>query len=139
MTLTVPTTLPRRLLYVLALVTAQSGCAPGAWNDQSGFDAYLDTIEDACPQRIGQATISTLEDNDASFLDTTSKLYYGKIDAAGYRQFITAFHGSSTETQQGIDCIVAHLPKLPPPAPGLLPRLGTGQDAPPPPSGNLGQ
>lgn len=131
------TTLPRRLVFVLALVTAQSGCAPGAWNDQPDFDAFLDTIEDACPQRIGRARISTLETNDPSFLDTTSRLYYGKIDAAAYRQSITAFHSSSAETQQAIDCIIAHLPDTPPPAPGLLPRrTGGGQsDAPPPPAG----
>jgi hypothetical protein len=130
------TALPSRLMFVLALVAAQSGCAPGAWNDQPDFDAFLDTIEDACPQRIGRARISTLETNDPSFLDTTSKLYYGKIDAAAYRQSITAFHGSSAETQQAIDCIIAHLPDTPPPTPGLLPRAGSSRtDAPPPPAG----
>jgi hypothetical protein len=130
--------MPRRLVLVLTLAAVQSGCAPGAWNDQSSFDAYLDVIEDACPQRIGQATISTLENNDASFLDTTSRLYYGKIDAAAYRQFITAFHGSSAQTNQAVDCIVAHLPDTPPPAPGLIPSTGIGPSAAPPPPAPAG-
>ena len=131
------TALPRSLVFILALAATQSGCAPGAWNDQPDFNAFLDRVEAACPQRIGQARISTLDNNDVSFLDTTSRLYYGKIDAAAYRQSITAFHGSSAETQQAIDCILAHLPDTPPPTPGLLPRAGTGQpDAPPPPLGN---
>jgi len=128
------TALPLRLVCFWALVASQSGCAPGAWNEQSGFDVFLDTIENECPQRIGGAVISTLENNDASFLDATSKLYYGKMSAADYRQFITAFHNSSAQTNQGIDCIISHLPNAAPPAPGLLPSVGTGRaDAPPPP------
>jgi hypothetical protein len=129
------TALPR-LTFFLALVMSQGGCAPGAWNDQpqTGFDAFLDTIENQCPQRIGGVVISTLENNDASFLDITSRLYYGKIDAAGYRQYVTAFRDASAETNQGIDCIISHLPQTPPPAPGLLPRTGSAPAAPPPPA-----
>lgn len=102
-------------MFVLALVTAQNGCEPGAWNDQPDFDAFLDTIEDACPQRIGRARISTLETNGPSFLDTTSRLYYGKIDAAAYHQSITAFHNSSAETNRRstasfLTCPVRHHP-----------------------------
>jgi len=129
------TALPLRLVFLLALATSQSGCAPGAWDDQPGYDAFLDIIENACPQRIGGVEISTLENNDASFLDTTSKLYYGKMSAADYRQFITSFHDSSTETNQAINCIISRLPNTAPPAPGLLPNVGTGRAAAPPPPG----
>jgi len=130
------TALPLRLVFFLALAASQSGCAPGAWDDQPGYDAFLDTIENECPQRIGGVVISTLENHDASFLDSTSRLFYGKMDAAAYRQFIAAFHDSSAETEQAVSCIIAHLPNTAPPAPGLLPSVGTGRaDAPPPPGG----
>jgi hypothetical protein len=129
------TALPRRLVLVSALVTSLSGCAPGAWNAQSGYDVFMDTIETACPQRINGIEISTLENNSASFLDINSRLYYGKIDAAQYREYVTGFYDSSAETNQAIDCIISHVPKSPPPAPGMLPDTGTGRaDAPPPPA-----
>lgn len=125
---------PLRPLTALSLVASLSACAPGAWNEQSDTDKFFDAIENACPQRIGGFEISTLENNNASFLDITSRLYYGKIDAAGYREFVTSFSDSTAETNQAIDCIIAHLPNTPPPAPGLLPGMGNASsDAPPPP------
>ena len=130
-----PPPFPSSSLFAMLLVASLCGCAPGAWNDQSSSDVFFDAIENACPQRIGGSEISTLENNDASFLDITTKLYYGKIDPAGYRQFVTSFSDSTQETNQAIDCIIAHLPKSPPPAPGLLPDMGNARnDAPPPPS-----
>lgn len=130
-----PTALPRRLVLVSALVTSLSGCAPDAWNAQSGYDVFMDTIETACPQRINGIEISTLENNSASFLDINSRLYYGKIDAAQYREYVTGFYDSSAETNQAIDCIIAQVPKSSPPAPGMLPDMGAGRaNAPPPPA-----
>jgi hypothetical protein len=128
------TAFPLPPLTAMVLVGSLSGCAPGAWNEQSDADKFFDVIENACPQRIGGAEISTLENHNASFLDVTSRLYYGKIDPAGYREFVTSFTDSSAETNQAIDCIIAHLPNTPPPAPGLLPDMGNAlSDAPPPP------
>jgi hypothetical protein len=125
---------PLPILTATALVASLSGCAPGAWNEQSDADKFFDVIENACPQRIGDFEISTLENNNASFLDITSRLYYGKIDPAQYREFVTSFSDSSAETNQAIDCIIAHLPNAPPPAPSLLPDMGNARsDAPPPP------
>lgn len=129
------TMLPRRLVLASALVTLLSGCAPGAWNAQSDFDVFMDTIETACPQRINGIEISTLENNSASFLDINSRLYYGKIDAAQFRQYIQGFYDSSAETNQAIECIISHVPKSPASAPGMLPGMGAGRtDAPPPPA-----
>jgi hypothetical protein len=124
-----------RLVSVSALVVALSGCAPGAWNDQSGYDAFMDTIETACPQRINGIKISTLENNSASFLDINSRLYYGKISADQFREYVTGFYDSSAETNQAIDCIISHVPKTPPPTPARLLDMGAGsKDAPPPPA-----
>lgn len=125
---------PSSPLVAIALVTALSGCAPGAWNDQSDSDVFLDAIENACPQRIGGFEISTLENNNASFLDATTKLYYGTMTPAGYRELVTAFSDSTVETNQAIDCIIAHLPTTPPPVPSLLPGMKAPfSEAPPPP------
>jgi hypothetical protein len=126
-----------RSIHVIAalLVLSLSGCAPGAWNDQSSSDVFFDTIENACPQRIGDFEISTLENNNASFLDITTQLYYGKIDTARYREFVTSFSDSTAETNQAIDCIIAHLPKTTPPAPSLLPDMGNMRNEAPPPPG----
>lgn len=119
----------------MVLVASLGGCAPGAWNEQSDTDRFFNVIENACPQRIGGFEISALDNNNASFLDLTSRLYYGKIDPAGYREMVTSFSDSSAETNQAIDCIIAHLPNTPPPAPGLLPGVGTTSSAAPPPPG----
>jgi hypothetical protein len=125
---------PLPSVTAIVLVVSLGGCAPGAWNEQSDTDKFFDAIENACPQRIGGAEISTLENHNASFLDVTSRLYYGKIDPAGYRELVTSFSDSSAETNQAIDCIIAHLPNTPPPSPSLLPDMGNASgDAPPPP------
>jgi hypothetical protein len=130
----IPSALRSSSAIAVLLATSLSGCAPGAWNEQSDSDVFFNAIENACPQRIGGFEISTLENNNASFLDVTSRLYYGKIDPAGYREFVTAFSDSSAETNQAIDCIIAHLPEAPAPAPSLLPDMANARnDAPPPP------
>ncbi len=122
--------------FIALLVAATlSGCAPGAWNEQSDTDKFFDAIENACPQRIGGFEISTMENHNASFLDLTSQLYYGQITEARYREMITAFSDSTAETNQAVDCIIAHLPKTPPPTPSVLPGMANtpSNDAPPPP------
>jgi hypothetical protein len=130
-----PAVFPLHLALLSALVVSVSGCAPGAWNTQSGYDVFMDTIETACPQRINGIEISTLENNDASFLDINSRLYYGKISADQFRQYVQGFYSSSAETNQAIDCIIAHVPKTTPPTPSRLPGVGSGfSNAPPPPA-----
>ena len=130
-----PAVFPLRLVLLSALVVSVSGCAPGAWNAQSGYDVFMNTIETDCPQRIHGVEISTLENNDASFLDINSRLYYGKISADQFREYVNGFYGESPETNQAIDCIIAHVPKTAPAAPSRLPDMGDGfSKAPPPPA-----
>lgn len=130
---------PLNLSYpfiALALAASLSACAPGAWNEQTPVDRFFDTIENACTQRIGDFEISTLENHNAYFLDITSQLYYGTMTPDKYRFLVTSFSDSGVGTNQAIDCIIAHLPNTPPPAPGLLPGM-KAPDAPvaPPPPG----
>jgi hypothetical protein len=126
---------PLRLVLLSALVVSVSGCAPGAWNAQTGYDTFMNTIATACPQRIHGVEISTLENNDASFLDINSRLYYGKISPDQFREYVNGFYSDSPETNQAIDCIIAHVPKTPPaPPPRVLNMGGTNNEAPPPPA-----
>ena len=130
-----PATFRLGLVFTIALIMSVGGCASGAWNDSSDYDAFLDTIGKECPQRIGRVLISTLVNrSDAYFLDTTAKLYYGKVDAGNYRQSITAFSVSSAETDKAVDCIIDRLPQVAPSTAGLLPSTGAGRadDSPPP-------
>jgi hypothetical protein len=91
-----------------------SACAPDAVGPgpSPGYSQFLDLISKACyPKSIGGAQISALVMNQSAFfLDTTSKLYFGKIGPEAYRANITAFTDSGRQTQQAIDCILEHLP-----------------------------
>ena len=115
-----------------------AGCAPDAWNAQSSYDQFLDTIAKKCfPQQLGQYLISDLIYGSSSyFLDETSRLYYGKINSASYRNAMVSFSDNSAATNRGIDCILSYLPSSPQAAPGITPFMkpSGGQGDVPPPS-----
>lgn len=56
------------------------------------------------------------------FLDITSKLYYGETSPRQYRDDVSSFYPGTSPA--AIDCILARVPKDPPPKPGL--PLGAG-------------
>ncbi len=118
---------------VAAIVAAGvlAGCAPDAWNAQSSFDQYLDTVAKKCnPLRLGHYPIGDLIYTPAPyFLDMASRLYYGKISQARFRDAMVSFSDNSAATHRGVDCIIAQLPSASPAAPGVTPFL-------PPPSGS---
>jgi hypothetical protein len=104
-------------IAVLAAATLVGGCAPDAWKPAPGYDAFLDLIGRKCyPDTIGGVFVKDLAGGSvsASFLDATSRLYYGKMDAVAYRQFVTAFSDNGTATNKAIDCILNHLPSTRP-------------------------
>ena len=114
----------------LAAAALIGGCAPDAWKPAPGYDGFLDLIAQQCyPDTIGGVLVRQLVNNvsSAGFLDATSRLYYGKMDALAYRQFVTAFSDNGTATNKAIDCILGHLPADRPRTPG-------GPSVPPPPS-----
>ena len=125
----------RQVAAALATAGLVAGCAPDAWNAQPGYGQFLNQITQKCyPKRIGMALISDLVDNSSPyFMDETSRLYYGKIDAASYRNALTSFSDNSSATNEGIDCILGYLPSTPPPAPGMTPFSRPSDGVPPPP------
>lgn len=108
----------RRALAALTLVLVASGCAPDAMNNMqaTGFNAYLNTLATQCdPLVIGNNNVgqwlkepSNASPNYTYFLDMTSRLYYGKISAAAYRESITAFLGPGSSNPRSFDCIFSN-------------------------------
>jgi hypothetical protein len=110
--------MPRlRFAVPLAASLLVAGCAPDAMNNRAatGFDGYLDTIGRECSPLLlgGQRMSESLQlgagdNNYVYWLDVTSKLYYRTLDAAGYREAVTAFFGAGYD--RAIDCTIARLP-----------------------------
>lgn len=105
---------------LVAFAVIGAGCAPDSVTNvqATGFNAYLNTIGTSCyPLMIGDANVSEwIQNNGANqynysyFLDMTSKLYYGNISQAAYRDGITGFLGPSSRNDASFACIFRYLP-----------------------------
>jgi hypothetical protein len=115
-------------ILVLVLGTLLAGCAPDEVrsNDLTAFNAFIRKIGTVCgPQRIGTKDIGEMirladggNDSDyAYFLDVTSKLYYGRMSAATYRESLTGAFGPGAANDAGFACILNSLPAQRPAAP----------------------
>jgi len=113
-----------------------AGCAPGAWNQPSEYDAFLYKLQAACP--YAQAGSWRMYPggggglvNNATFIDLTSRLYYGKISRAQYAEGVAALT-FGRENDPAIQCVFDNLPAS---APASSPSGAPGpMIAPPPPS-----
>ena len=101
----------------LAVLFFVAGCAPDAMNNRAatGFNGYLNTIGRDCSplllggQEMSEALQTGAGDNNYNYwLDVTSKLYYGTMSPAGYREALTAFFGAGYD--RAIECTIAKLP-----------------------------
>jgi len=105
-----------RLLGVLVLPFTLAACAPHSWGPEPGFDAYLNKVQQVCGnQRIGSYQIGwdlLNNNNDAAFLDATSRLYYGKISRQDYASYVAVF-ANTTADSPGISCVISQLPPQP--------------------------
>jgi len=122
---------PLAAAVALALL---AGCAPDAWQNAraTGFNAYLDTVQSQCqPLWFGSMQLPRFDSSAAGqdsnyteLLDSASRLYYGRIGAADFRNSVQAIAGSSTDarTNRSIDCMIAKLPADRPSSPGGAPR-----------------
>jgi hypothetical protein len=105
--------------FRMAIVIAAFGlaaCAPAAWNNQAatGFDGFVDRISRACsPLQFGmyQFASPNAADTGGSYYDTwldlTSRLYYGQIGPDGYAESLQATFGNGN--QGTIDCTLRYL------------------------------
>jgi hypothetical protein len=104
----------------LAFAVAATGCAQDSVTNAqaTGYNAFLNTIATNCnPLMLGDANVSEwIQNNGANnfnysyFLDMTSKLYYGNISPAAYREGITGFLGPSSRNEASFACIFRNLP-----------------------------
>ena len=116
---------------LLAVVVA--GCAPDAMNNRqaTGFNGYLSTLATTCrPLVIGSTDVGqwlinqgSSDPNYSYFLDMTSRLYYGTVSPAAYRDGLTAFIGQGSTNAQAFACIFGNLPQS---TPAGTPRTGGG-------------
>jgi len=110
----------RGACVVVVLGIAAAGCAPDSVTNvrATGYNAYLNTIATSCnPLMLGDANVSEWIQNGGAnnnnysyFLDVTSRLYYGNITPAAYREGITGFFGPSTRNEASFACIFRNLP-----------------------------
>ena len=130
----------RSRVAALAASALVAACAPDAFKPSPGFDGFLDLVGQECyPDTIGGVLVRQLAQgygpgagSGAGFMDATSSLYYGKWTPTQYRQFVVGFTDNGTATNKGIDCIIAHLPRSRPPAPGGGAMSRDGVPPPPP-------
>ena len=107
-----------RSLGVALCAALVAACAPEAANNRAatGFDGFVNQVQRACaPVQLGRYQLATPlmgGGGDGSYdywLDQTSRLYYRRIGAAGYRESLTGFFGAGNDAT--ISCILAQLPK----------------------------
>jgi hypothetical protein len=112
-------------------IACTAGCAPDAWQNTraSGLNDYLSTVEAQCqPMWFGNMQLRRFDSSDAgsrqsdftSLLDATSRLYYGRITPAQFREGVQSLAMTSSDgrTNQTIDCMIRTLPAGRPSGPG---------------------
>jgi len=105
---TVPARRARTTICLLVATAGIAACAPDAWRSDSGFDGWTNRIIQECyPRSIGGAQLSPVF-NDASFLDSASRLYFRKIDVQQFTGFVNGFYPG--DNKAAIDCLVSKLP-----------------------------
>ena len=98
-----------------ALVIALIGCAPDAWRNDAPFDSWLAGVRSACSYAmIGRYQVGSLLGMNASdqatiFLDSTSRLYTGRISPEQWTQQVTSeLEGRASDP--GVACVLNRLP-----------------------------
>ncbi|HVN34448.1 MAG TPA: hypothetical protein VMU96_04225 [Casimicrobiaceae bacterium] len=121
----------RASALALAFLATASACAPDSVTNvqATGYNAFLNTIASSCsPLMIGDANVGEWIQNGGAndfnysyFLDMTSKLYYGNISPAAYRDGVTGFLGPSSRNDASFACIFRNLPprSMPNAPPGM--------------------
>ncbi len=101
-----------RCLALLACgSTLLAACAPDAIIPSRPYDAFLDHLAKACRgEAIGPYTVDQLVRRSQSmhgnfFMDQTSRMYHGQINAQDWTTQIIGFLHARTE-DAGIDCVI---------------------------------
>jgi hypothetical protein len=98
----------RTTICLLLAAAGIAACAPDSVRPDPGFDGWTNRIIQECyPRSIGGAQLTPLF-NDASFLDSASRLYFRKIDVQQFTGFVNSFYPG--DNKAAIDCLVSKLP-----------------------------
>lgn len=85
-----------------------NGFSPDALIEDPGAEAFLDRIEKNCAKlSVGNQPLNWLlstSSDDVTFIDVTSKFYFGQISPEQYQSNINAFYPTGTN-QPALDCI----------------------------------
>ncbi len=105
---------------LLASLLALSGCgtpdgfARDALIENPGADAFLTRIGQVCgKETVGNQRLNWMlsgDNDDTTFVDTTTKLYFGTFTRAQYSDAINAFYPTGTN-QPALTCIFGLLPE----------------------------
>ena len=110
----------RRLIAIsVALSLGVAGCAPDSILPERPYDAFLDRVQNHCGNlRLGPAFIDTLlRQQDAYFLDLTSRYFNGKVSRQNFVDALESFYNAPADSPS-IRCILQQMP-----APGAPPPL----------------
>ena len=110
----------RRLIAIsVAVSLGVAGCAPDAILPERPYDAFLDRVQNHCGNlRLGPAFIDTLlRQQDAYFLDLTSRYFNGKVSRQNFVDALESFYNAPADSPS-IRCILQQMP-----APGAPPPL----------------
>jgi len=100
--------LPRAAVCLVVAAPGLAACAPDSVRPNPGFDGWTNRVIQECyPRSIGGAQLTPLF-NDASFLDSASRLYFRKIEVQQFTSFVNGFYPG--DNKAAIDCIVSKLP-----------------------------
>ncbi len=109
-----------RLAVGLVLLSLLAACAPEAMNNRAatGFNGWIDQVSRVCkpvqlgPYQLYNPLMGGVGNNSYNFwLDQSSRLYYGQLSPAAYRESLNAFFNGGNDAT--IDCILAQLPAAP--------------------------
>jgi hypothetical protein len=102
---------PSGLACAATLLLALGACAPDAIIPSRPYDAFLEQLEKACRgQAIGPYTVDQLARRSQSrhgnfFMDQTSRLYHGQINAEDWTTQMTGFL-YARQDDAGLGCVI---------------------------------
>jgi hypothetical protein len=113
-------TLACRRLGLVGLALCLAGCgargfAPDSLVEDPGANAFLTQVGKACGDlNLGTATVAALiqSQDDAYFVDETTKLWFGDVSRAQYADDMSAFYPVG-DSSRAVECIFQQLPQQP--------------------------
>ena len=96
----------------LLIALAVTACAPDSWRPDPEFNRWASNLIQEChPRSIGGAQLDSRLRQE-TFLNLTSRLYFGQINVQQYTNSVNSFYPG--DNRAAIECIVSRLPPTTP-------------------------